>query len=83
MIVAGINITSKEAKIALSEDNTGTVETYIRADCPIPLTITKDTEAKRKVIEFLSPTLRAPTRTPKITSIIYGTLLAELPTIDF
>ena len=82
IIVAGTNITNRAARIVLSEERTGTEDTYIRADCPNPLTITKDTEANKKVIESLSPTLSEPTKIPKITNIIYGMLLAE-PVIDF
>lgn len=82
IIVAGTNITNSAAKIELSDESIGIVDTYIRADCPKPLTITSAREAIKKVIESLSPTFNDPTMIPKTTKNAYGKLLEEL-TRDF
>jgi len=66
-MVAGTNITSSAAKMEFNEESIGIVDTYIRADWPKPLTITKASEAIKNVIESLSPIFNEPTIIPSTT----------------
>lgn len=75
IIVAGTNITNNAARIAVKEERNGIFDTYIRADCPNPLTMTKEREAIKNVNESLSPTFKNPITIPRITRKAYGVLL--------
>lgn len=59
MIVAGMNSTSNALRISFRICNTGLMLLMnTSVEFPRPPTITRDTEANRKVVESLSPALR-------------------------
>lgn len=71
IIVAGINNTNRDRNTSFNTASTGLSPAMnTRVEFPSPPTITRDTLAKRNVVESLSPALRYPISAPNATNII-------------
>ena len=71
IIVAGMNNTNRDLNTSFNTASTGLRPAMkTKVELPSPPTITRDTLAKRNVVESLSPALRYPINAPKTTSIM-------------
>ncbi len=68
-------MTNNADNTALKDERTGICAINAKVYCPRPETITKEREARRKVITSLSATFNKPTINPKMTRRAYKELL--------